>query len=512
MEHLPKLIRQIRNRIWLVTLLVQLIAALVCWLLYQKFTISVTAAAGLFAAMSVIGSLLVGWAAGYFASIPLAAFGDAIIHISPSQNGAAPLTDKLQVGREYVSALVYQLYQVASLQDNKILAEHKREATQASNILTHLPLPLLVFNKQQIITFGTDAALNYCGLESAELFGKSLFEVVDLEFPSDFTLDSWITDCQNNKATDTAYWRQVRMKLKGDDSKLRQFDMAGYYNRDNPTGIEFIITLFDRSKEYQEQDDSLSFIALAVHELRTPLTLMRGYIEVFEDELDGKLDPEMTRFMTRLHGAAEQLSAFVNNILNVARIDGNQLTVKLGEEKWPEVIKHAGDDMALRANALGKTINYNIAADLPTVAVDRVTIYEVICNLLDNAIKYSGASKDVTVTSQLSKDGLIETTVVDHGVGIPSSVLPSLFEKFYRNHRTRTSVSGSGLGLFLSKAIVNAHGGDIWVKSKEGEGTTVGFTIKPYSMLADELKTGNNKDAMVRTAHGWIKNHSLYRR
>lgn len=512
MEHLPKVISQIRNRIWLVALSTQLLVGPGCWLLYNKTSISLLGVLALFVVSSILCSLLVGWTAGYVAKIPLAAFGNAILHISPSENAAAPQTDNLQIGREYVTNLVYQLYQVASLQDNKIMAEHKREATQASNILTHLPLPLLVFNKQQIITFGTDAALGYCGVKSSELFGKSLFEVVDLEFPSDFTLESWINDCQQNKVTDTAYWRQVRMQLKNDESTLRQFDMAGYYNRDNPTGIEFIITLFDRTKEYEEDDESLSFVALAVHELRTPLTLMRGYIEVFEDELEGKLDEEMTRFMHRMHGAAEQLAAFVNNILNAARIDNNQLAVKLGEEKWEEMIKHAGSDMELRATALGKTINYDIAPDLPTAAADRVTMYEVICNLLDNAIKYSGKTTTILVKAYKTEDGLIETIVQDQGVGIPTSVLPTLFEKFHRNHRNRAQISGTGLGLYLSKAIVNAHGGDIWVKSKENEGTTVGFTVKPYSMLADELKSGNNKDDMVRTAHGWIKNHSLYRR
>jgi signal transduction histidine kinase len=136
----------------------------------------------------------------------------------------------------------------------------------------------------------------------------------------------------------------------------------------------------------------------------------------------------------------------------------------------------------------------------------------VICNLLDNALKYSGQAKEITLSVHQTKDNLIETVVADKGIGIPTSVLPSLFEKFHRNHLTRDQVGGTGLGLYLSKAIVNAHGGDIWVKSKEGEGTSVGFTLQPYSSLADNLKSGNNKDDMVRTAHGWIKNHSLYRR
>lgn len=512
MEHLHKTIDQIRGRIVLLAATIQLLIALGCFWLAQSELLNDLALLALFVILSLAGSLCVGWAVGYLVGIPLQAIGNAIMHISPSENAVAPQTDKLQIGREYISSLAYHLYQVASLQDNKILAEHKREATQASNILTHLPLPLFVFNNQQIITFGSDSALEYCGLESSQLFGKSLFEAMDLEFPSDLTLERWINDCQKNKATDYTYWRRVRLRLKADDKAYRQCDMAGYYNRDNPKGIEFIITLFDRTQEYAQDDQSLSFVALAVHELRTPLTIMRGYIEVFEDELSGKLDQEMTEFMHRLHGAAQQLSTFVNNILNVARIEENQLSVKLTEGKWNDIVRHAGRDMELRAKALGKNISYTIDTGLPTVAVDRVTIYEVVSNLIDNAIKYGGKSKVITVKAFKNKSGLIETTIQDEGVGIPTSVLPSLFEKFHRNHRNKAQISGTGLGLYLSKAIVNAHGGDIWVKSKENEGTTVGFTIKPYAQLADELKSGNNKDDMIRTAHGWIKNHSLYRR
>lgn len=512
MEHLKKAMGQIRGHVWLVAFSMQLGIGIACGLLYLSADVTEAVVAGIFAAASLVGSLIVGWLAGYWASLPLKALGEAISHVSPSQNVAAPQTDKLKIGQEYVSSLIYQLYQIASLQDNKQLAEHKREATQASNILTHLPLPVLVFNKEQAITFATDTALEYWGLSSSELFGKQLFDVADLEFPSDFTLEKWVADCQQNKATDTAYWHQVRLRLKNDPDTLRQFDMAGYYSRDNPKGIEFIVTMFDRSKEYMEQDDGLGFMALAAHELRTPLTLMRGYIEVFEDELEGKLDEELLGFLKHLRSAADQLTAFVGNILNAARIEGNQMSLHLVEGKWADLLQKAVSDMKLRADSAGKTINFEVAPDLPSVGIDSVTIYEVICNLLDNAIKYSGTSKEISVKSYLNQAGQVETLIVDKGVGIPTAVVPTLFEKFQRNHRNRAQITGTGLGLYLSKTIVSAHGGEIWIKSKEGEGTTVGFTVQPFAQLADEQKSSNNEDAMVRTAHGWIKNHSMYRR
>ncbi len=87
--------------------------------------------------------------------------------------------------------------------------------------------------------------------------------------------------------------------------------------------------------------------------------------------------------------------------------------------------------------------------------------------------------------------------------------MPHLFEKFYRSHRSRNQVGGTGLGLYLSKAIVDAHGGRLWVRSREGQGSTFGFTVQPYTNLADKQKNG---DDITRGAHGWIKNHSLYSR
>jgi signal transduction histidine kinase len=144
------------------------------------------------------------------------------------------------------------------------------------------------------------------------------------------------------------------------------------------------------------------------------------------------------------------------------------------------------------------------------VAVDRVSIYEVISNLVDNAIKYSGASHKIIIHAYCTQDNMVETTVEDFGVGIPLSAMPNLFDKFYRHHRNRAQIGGTGLGLYLCKSIIGAHHGHIWVRSREGEGSTFGFTLQPYASLAADKKSGDN--GIVRSPHGWIKNHSLYRR
>jgi two-component system sensor histidine kinase VicK len=443
---------------------------------------------------------------------PLHLLMQAIVHVEPDHQGtAAPNLDNVKMGRELVTSLALQVYQFASQQNSKELMEHRHEVVQATSIVSHLPLPMFVFNKELQVINASDAALNYCGMESSQVFGKPIFDSLSLEFRNDFTLDSWIQDCQENRVTHTGYWERVRVRVNGTDD-IRQCDMAAFYNRENPSGTEFIVTLFDRTAQYNQDDESMGFVALAVHELRTPLTVLRGYIEVFNDELGDQLNDEHRDFMYKMEASANQLTSFVHNILNVARVDANQLQLQLTEENWGEVLHKGAENMELRAKVRGKVIEYDIAKDLPLAAVDSVSAYEVINNLLDNAIKYSPdeESKRIVVRSILNKEGFIETTIQDFGVGIPSSVLPNLFEKFYRNHRTRAQIGGTGLGLYLCKCIVSAHGGRIWANSKEGEGSTFGFTILPYNKLSKEQKAGDT--SITRQANGWIKNHSYYRR
>ncbi len=440
---------------------------------------------------------------------PLELIQQAIEHVAPQgQAKAAPDMDTLRFGHEMITTLITQIYQFACQQDGAALAEHRKEMVQAANIVNHLPLPLFVFNKEQTVIVASDAALAYCQTESSKLLGHPLYDTVNLEFSSEHTLEAWVKACQQSKATDTAYWQRVHLRLL--DNQLRQCDIAAYYNRDNPSGTEFIVTVFDRTEQYSQDDQDIGFVALAVHELRTPLTMLRGYIEVFEEELDGKLDPELAGYMQKMQVSARQLALFFNNILNVARLEQNQLVLKIVQGNWGDILQSTILELQLRAKLQGKTIQLQIADKLPVVAVDQVSVIEVLNNLVENALKYSNEGGQVIVDAHLRKDGQVETTIKDSGMGIPTSVMPKLFEKFYRSHRSSAHVGGTGLGLYLSKAIIDAQGGEIWVTSKEGQGSTFGFTVLPYSQLADELKNADNK-GIQRGAHGWIKNHTLYK-
>lgn len=512
MDHFKQITSQVYSRVFGSMLAVSAATVAGYWAASEHFGLQPAVAAAVALGAGTLLALLTFVTVSKAILSPLDVVWRAVLHIDPDHQGTpAPNLEQLKVGREMVTSLVRQIYEFASQQNSSELIEHRREISQAATVVNKLPLPLFVFNKDLMVTNASSAALEYCKIESADLFGKQLFDNLKLEFTSENTLESWVLDCQANKVTDTAYWTRVHVVSKTDNSLLRQCDIAASYSKDNPSGTEFIVTFFDRTEQYNQDDTSLGFVALAVHELRTPITMLRGYIEVFEEELADKLDPELKSFMVNMEGAAKQLSSFVSNILNVARIEQNQLVLHLTEASWPDVLRASTADAELRASIHGKTIEYNIAPNLPTVAVDQVSIYEVLNNLLENAIKYSGDSKRIVVSTSLDKEGLVMTTVQDFGAGIPTSVLPNLFEKFSRNHRTRSEVSGTGLGLYLSKSIVTAHGGQVFATSKEGEGSTFGFTLQPYASLSKEQQEGMSRE-ITRTAHGWIKNHSLYRR
>jgi signal transduction histidine kinase len=512
MDYLQKFTRQFRSRL-LMLLLLNNCLMVAGWLIISN---SLGANSWWLAAslllIPVATLLVVPWLGSSLLVAPVRAIWQAILHIAPStaENIPAPDPAKLQFGRELVTNLTNQIYQMASVVDNlnKTSAQSSQDM-QTNFVANSLPLPFLVLDKDQNIVFINDLGARYIRREAAEVIGQNVYTIMDMSFSTTNTFDKWLNEAKQKYVTAIRTWERVRIGLPDEDSSI-QFDLAAHYNKGNSLGYETLLVLFDHTHTYSQDDQAVGFVALAVHELRTPLTLLRGYIEVFDEELGTQLTPELKGFMGKMNAAAESLAGFVDNILNVARIEDNQLTLQLHEEQWQGVIESVVSDMSLRAGVRGITLKTDIAPNLPTVGVDRYSIYEVMANLIDNAIKYSKTGKEIFISSKLNSNGLVETSVKDFGLGIDTTVLPHIFDKFYRSHRNRAQIGGTGLGLYLSKAIVDAHGGQIWVSSKVDEGSTFSFTVQPFATLAAERKNSDGSD-ISRGAHGWIKNHSLYR-
>jgi signal transduction histidine kinase len=510
MDYLQKFVSQVRNGLFLTLMINNALILFDWWVLHQVFHLGFAQVLIGMIVVSILSLTFLPQLSAKYITEPTKLIWQAILHIAPDvANVPAPDLKKPSMGHELVTYLASHVYQLASVVDTI-----EKTTTKSSDdlkrdfVANSMPLPLMILDKNQTVLFANNAMCMYLERNPKDTIGQNVYSILDMSFNSSQTFDAWLKDAKTNAAVATKSWERVRIDV-GEYRTRHQFDLAAYYNQGNPNGFETMMVFFDHSKRYAEDDQALSFVALAVHELRVPITLLRGYIEALEEELEGKMDPEMADFMRKMSAAAQTLSAFINNMLNVARVESNQLMLKLHEERWAEIVQAAVNDISLRAKLQGVEITTRVEDALPTVGVDRVGIYEVLINLMDNAIKYSRTGQKITVSAYKTNDGFVETTVEDSGAGIPTNIVPHLFEKFYRSHRSRSQVGGTGLGLFLSKSIVDAHGGKIWVRSQEGKGSTFGFTVQPFANLAEEQKTGDNKD-ITRGAHGWIKNHSMY--
>lgn len=505
---IERFISKVQNRLIIAFGLMGIFLAVINWLTYKYLSNDIFVMTVIMTGSSLIVSISLGLAIGKSLTKPTKYLAQAILHVSPSDHLTnAPNLDELKLGKELVSTLTRQVYDYAAL-----TKDSSTETKPFTNeLLDQIPNPVIGLDEKGTIIMSNSLASKT--LQIDKLIGESFDKLFKIYTPeqNDSPILEWINESQNSSVTSNKTWQKLEIKPLN-SGVLGYFDVAASFNKHSASGIETILTLYDHSEAYTSETTSIDFIALAVHELRTPITILRGYIEAFEEELDTTATPEAKDFLKKMNSSAQNLTTFISNLLNVAKINQDQLHLNLSKGDWSKVLPEVVDGLRNKAETHGKQLELRMESNLPEVAIDRLTISEVITNLIDNAIKYSpDSAPNIAIVSKLDNDGRIETTIKDHGVGIPSSVMPHLFNKFSRNHRNKTKVGGTGLGLFLSKAIVNAHYGNIWANSKEGQGSTFGFTILPYSQLAKELQNNNNSD-IVRTPHGWIKNHSMHRR
>jgi len=331
---------------------------------------------------------------------------------------------------------------------------------------------------------------------------------LNLLFNGTDTLDSWLDACEECSVHAEHIWTRIPDRLPNQENR-RFFDVIASYQKGATT--ETVLALIDRTSLYSIDEENLDFISFAAHELRGPITVIRGYLDVLEDELVDVLKDDQQELFRRLVVSSNRLSGYIDNILNTSKYDRRHLKMHLTEDSITAIYDIISDDMKLRAGAQNRLLAVSIPADLPTVAADRASIGEVFGNLIDNAIKYSNEGGTINVTAAVNGD-FVDVSVQDHGIGMPENVVSNLFQKFYRSHRSRETVSGTGIGLYISKAIVESHGGTISVRSEDGRGSTFVVSLPIYSTVADKLLAGdNNNEGIISEGNGWIKNHSMYR-
>jgi signal transduction histidine kinase len=427
-----------------------------------------------------------------FALEPLEIMTRAVTHVSPQDNDVTP--PQINEPRHEKSGLKSM---VQTIYDNGANPAVKAEAA-ATDVADILPCGIIAMNEAGVIVYANERApvvTNAQGITNHKL-----------QFVDSDNLSNWLETATSQKMQDERVWQGIA-DASPDQQDRKVYDVICFYQKNAPSGFETILVTVDRTRTYVEDEESIDFISVAAHELRGPITVIRGYLDVLVHELGPVLKADQKELVERLDVSASRLSGYVNNILNVAKYDRRHLDLHLIEDRFSDIYAVIADDLQLRARTQRRILSVSIPTDLPTIAADRNSLSEVLANLVDNAIKYSKEGGTVEVIAKADGD-FVTCSVKDKGIGIPTSVIGNLFSKFYRSHRSRTTVSGTGLGLYISKAIIESHGGQISASSKEGHGSTFAFSVPIYSTVAEKLTAGNNgNQGIVRTSSGWIKNH-----
>ena len=435
---------------------------------------------------------------------PLSILSRAIAHVSNETNDVTPPNvNATYYERTGIKGMVDTVYSLA-LKDSAGTDRPEKldtplEITNA--ILGAFPCGIIALDEDRNVIYANEHA----PVEQDSEGNTS----IKLLFQGDDSLDSWLTNSEISSVASEHIWSRIQTALPEEPNR-KLCDIVAAYQKNGAQGIDTLIVTIDRTNHYASDEEDMDFIALAAHELRGPITVIRGYLDVLSDELHEQLQPDQIELFKRLSVSASRLSSYVSNILNVSRYDRRHLRLNLREDKLSAVYASIADDLSLRASTQGRLLSGIIPENLPTNAGDRHSLSEVLANLVDNAIKYSNDGGSVEVTA-VQDENFVTVSVTDHGIGIPSSVVGHLFSKFYRSHRSRQNVTGTGLGLYISKAVIESHGGKIGVNSSEGHGSTFRFSVPIYSTVADKLKNSNNgNEGVMETSNGWIKNHSMY--
>jgi signal transduction histidine kinase len=411
---------------------------------------------------AILTSVLLAGAASFLltrqVTRPLSETRDAAIRVASGDYATAvPVVSRDELG-ELARAFNYMAEEI-----EHYVSQIQEQKSRLEAVLEASPEALVTTDPGGRITMANPAAARLLGIRTTDR-GRTL---EDLGAPRGILL------CLREAAANGVAVREVEVGEKAYWAYATQMsreeeDAAGNGARSGDAGI--ILAVRDITEHRSLEKAKTDFVSDVSHELRTPLTTIQSAIGLLERARE-RLDPLEHRALELAEGELRRIRGMVEELLTLAQLDAWQYQLEVGPTDLSRIVQTAIESVEAKAERFGIEINFDEGTEHRCVC-DAQKLYQVFLNLLDNAIKYSdpGARVDVRVR----EDALSLTVEVrDTGVGIPEEDLGQLFERFYRVDKDRSrSTGGSGLGLAISRQIVEMHGGEIFVESEVGTGST----------------------------------------
>ena len=248
-----------------------------------------------------------------------------------------------------------------------------------------------------------------------------------------------------------------------------------------------VLAFRDVTAEREVDRQKSSFVSIASHQLRTPLSAIRWYLDLLLAGDAGRLSKQAHEFLTDIYASAIRMNALVDDLLNVNRIETGRIVLKPAPTDLKEMVESIAKDFVGLLQKRKLTMEKKLADGLPRVTIDPSTVRQALTNLVSNAVNYTPEGGKITLTLSLSGRKLV-VAVSDTGIGIPKAAQHRLFERFFRaeNAISRETV-GSGMGLFITKLLIETNHGTVRFDSVEGKGTT--FYVAFPLPLAETKKT-----------------------
>ena len=264
-------------------------------------------------------------------------------------------------------------------------------------------------------------------------------------------------------------------ELRSAAQRLGKGDFSQRVDISDRSEIGELASTFNSMADNLQRDEQLRqhMVSDIAHELRSPLTNVRGYLEAIND---GVMQPDKVT-ISSIYSETILLSRLINDLQELSLAEAGELKLFLQHEDVAELVRLSITAVQAKASEKDIELSHDIPSDLPRVNIDFLRIKQVLLNLLENALAHTPSGGRINIATK-SDHGLIEISVSDSGEGIPADEINNIFERFHRVDKSRSrSTGGSGLGLTISKYIIEEHKGKIWARSESGKGSCFTFSL-----------------------------------
>lgn len=364
--------------------------------------------------------------------------------------------------------------------------------TISINLLTNVVL--VMFGNSSLSAVGTSSTLIFLGLTIYAMVKRHLFDIRILltELSSVLVLFALIFQLLIPQATWLRIINFLIVILVGYGSTLliRSVKEEIQRRQEIQKLAQDLKMANEKLKELDKEKDD--FLSMASHELNSPLAAIRGYLSMMlEEHMGGKLSATHSKYLNFISVSTDRLIHLVKDLLNVSRIEQHRIHLIYDDCDINKLIENSVLEIKPNIAKMKHQITVNLAKDLPKTWCDADRITEVVINLLSNSAKYTDPGGHIEISSKKIED-TIEVSIKDNGIGISPDTKEKIFEKFEQGAISRDEKKGTGLGLFISKNLIELHKGKIWVESEgEGKGSTFHFVLpilrqKPHDVHEGE--------------------------